>query len=1066
MKKVFYLIFIILFFGPPFFCGQPTLQTINIDGDLADWTNVLSNPNNVTIDGASASNCLYSTDRDCPVQSTGRDMVKFAWTYDSDNIYLYVERIGSSSNIQNFFYIMDVNQDKVADSNDFVLHVSYQGNRRLTDITLFKYGPLNPSGDSLVDANGFADGYNMPGSLISIPSSDPSYFVVNNLTAGNTSGTAFESYVPWSKLLVPSGTPVFFHVSSGNNASLSQVDDNLGGPGGGIGAFAYYWVQIYPDNLSSISPGQNISFNHTVKNNGSFDDIVDFYSVSSSLLAVSIYIGPTLIARDAQGNGSYEDAEDYLNPSYDTNSNNRPDIPLSAWATENITVLIETSILPSYSYEVTEIYAVSSGDSSFSKAMDQIYIGDMILYPNNILNGVASEYVYFDHTLFNGRADDYIKFNVASTLGFDVYLYMSTELLGIDYNGNGSWDYVNTSYDSDADGSPDVYLSNGDSISLTLYVPIPSSATVGSSEEITLLASGLTNGGSTSVTNVLNIKQSLYFSPSYSFTDGKEMYAASGQSIFFSHTIQNNSAFQRKFSFYAPSFNPYNENGWQIVIWSDPNGDGNPSDGEVINNTEYISPNGGEFNCVVEIRIPSSVSPPAVSNSSVSIVKCNDSECTSFDTSITATVEDDLKVSYIIPFSDSNYTINSNNFTGCLTLYSKAFNIAPDQYGRYGIRIVDPNSNTIKDEPKNSDSSGSFTDVYTFTANAITGTYRLRLIDGGNVIDDVPLTIERSGISTLSIDRLGKNIEDTLAFSASLLNSNEFVDYSSTKLYYIIKDPTETLYLTSSGSWESLTSTSYSRLLSPISVLTGENFKSDTNFVSVSFPSYGKYSACITWELSCGNLENLADNISSDCINFYVVNLKSYKEFERTTEQNNFLTSDTIYFKGEGYEPLYSYIVAIYDSSNNLVGYETQTSESNGNLLYTKMGNTLSVGSYLFVVYPATITPPSVFSSNFPYTLSTHNVTIVEVVLLRFGGVTSLNPLTPTKPEIFINYPSDPSLSLERDAESYGFLSGSSFQHEISDLSTSPPLVFYQLYGVIGDTLRVSKDGGKITITY
>ena len=74
------------------FAGTPTLKTITVDGDMSDWAEVLSNPIQVTTDGISSDPCSLSdpVDRDCPVQSNGRDLSEFAWTYDSNNIYLYV----------------------------------------------------------------------------------------------------------------------------------------------------------------------------------------------------------------------------------------------------------------------------------------------------------------------------------------------------------------------------------------------------------------------------------------------------------------------------------------------------------------------------------------------------------------------------------------------------------------------------------------------------------------------------------------------------------------------------------------------------------------------------------------------------------------------------------------------------------------------------------------------------------------------------------------------------------------------------------------------------------------
>lgn len=1072
MKKIrIFLFFVTTLFGFFYliniFSGAPTLKTIIINGNMQDWSEVLTNPNNVTLDGVSASNCANSTDRDCPVQSTGRDMVKFAWTYDSNNIYLYVERVGSSSNIQNFFFIMDVGQDKLANSTDFVLHVSYQGSNRLTNLTLYRYLPLNPSGDPLVDANGFADGYRMLGSLVAIPSNDPSYFVVSGITGGSITGEAFETYLPWNKILVSSGTPIFFHVASGNNASLSQVDDNLGGPGGRIGAFAYYWVQIYPDHLSSVNTGNNISYSHTVKNNGSFDDTIDLYATSSNGLPLSILLGGTLIAKDSNGDGDFVDAEDYLNASYDSNSNGRPDLQLSEWSTQNIDVQIETSLLPSNSYDLTTIYAVSSGDGSYSFCKDETYIGDLLLIPDINTNGTPSGYVYLEHTLINERMDDYIKLGVNSLSEFSIYLYLGVELLGIDNEGDGIWNYVNPSYDSNSDGFPDIFLSQGSSIGLILYVTIPSSAVIGTFDSITFSANAHTNGGSSSAFDIINIKPSFSFVPSYSFTTSTEKYGAPNHSTYFSHKLTNNSTTPKRFTFYATGFEPSNDSSWTITIYSDPNGDGNPSDGSVISYTDYIPAQGGEFNIVVEIAVPSSVLPPAVSNSSVTAVKCLSADCSSYDTNVKETVEDDIKVSYIVPFSDNLFTISESHFAPCKKLYSKAFNVVPDQVGRYRVKLLDPSSNTVRDVAKNSDSGGSFTDEYLFPANSPSGNYKLQLIDNSSILDEANIFIERNGSEQVQVSKMGRELTDSLTFEYLLSNNNSYVDFRQSKVFLVVTDPTNSLYLKEDGTWGATASGVYSKMVNGIDVNAGENIQSSTGFATVTFPSYGQYTLCSSWEFECGFFSEPLDNISNSCTNFYVVSMESYSDSERTSLKEQFVTSDYIYFSGEGYLPSTAYIVAIYNSSGSRVSYSTKLSESDGKLLYDIAPSTLSEGNYTLAVFPSGITPPLTYISNYQYELSLDDFSVYQIVLLRYGGVTSLNPHTPPKSDVFVNYPQDPSLSFQRDAESYGFLSGSSFNHEVTDLSpSSPPIVYYQLYGNTGDTLRVLKDGAKITITY
>ncbi len=59
---------------------------------MSDWTAVLADPDNNVCDGPAGG----LIDRDAPVQSTGRDLTHFEYTWDATSIYLFTERVGSS----------------------------------------------------------------------------------------------------------------------------------------------------------------------------------------------------------------------------------------------------------------------------------------------------------------------------------------------------------------------------------------------------------------------------------------------------------------------------------------------------------------------------------------------------------------------------------------------------------------------------------------------------------------------------------------------------------------------------------------------------------------------------------------------------------------------------------------------------------------------------------------------------------------------------------------------------------------------------------------------------------
>ena len=241
------------------------LTTINIDGNMGDWTAVLADPYQHTYDGPAGG----LPDLDSPVQSTGRDLSDFAWTYDATYLYFYVGRVGSSSNQQQWFFYLDTNDDGLLQTGEPVVNVTWKGSNRRTDVTLYTYNATAGGGDALSDPSGSADGWSMPGTVSLIGA-------VETNRGGSSDGLSMESRISWANIGVPSGTPVGFHVASSNSTNIpTQLDDNMGGPGGGAGSTRIGGVIIAPDGAGTVVSGGYSVVAHTVTNVGSSDDQFD-----------------------------------------------------------------------------------------------------------------------------------------------------------------------------------------------------------------------------------------------------------------------------------------------------------------------------------------------------------------------------------------------------------------------------------------------------------------------------------------------------------------------------------------------------------------------------------------------------------------------------------------------------------------------------------------------------------------------------------------------------------------------------------------------------------------------
>lgn len=259
--------------------GQFTLTTINVDGNIADWAAVHADIDNNVCDGPSGG----LADRDAPVQSTGRDLTHFAFTWDQNNVYLFTERVGSASNVQNFVYYADIDNDGLMETGEPIVGASWQGNNRRVQIYVFTYVSAAPGGDPMVDGLGFGDGYTLPGSFANVPqNNNPN----REGTWGAANGQQMEFNVTWAELGLAPGSPFTFHVSSsnvalGSNNFTAQIDDNLSGCGGRLGTMQIPGVTFTPDLALQGSESQTTYAAHGLTNAGTGPDSFDFTSVIS-----------------------------------------------------------------------------------------------------------------------------------------------------------------------------------------------------------------------------------------------------------------------------------------------------------------------------------------------------------------------------------------------------------------------------------------------------------------------------------------------------------------------------------------------------------------------------------------------------------------------------------------------------------------------------------------------------------------------------------------------------------------------------------------------------------------
>ena len=277
--------------------GMPLQTAISIDGNMVDWASVLSDLDNSACDAAD------STDLDYKVQSTGRNLVRISFTYNATNFYMFTQRTGQNNNTQTFIYYCDADNDGLVEAGEPVIAALWQGNNGTVDMEMYAYQPDDPAGDPLVDADGYADGYSMPGTLS----------FVRDLSdgGGDATGTQMEWAVSWADLGVTPGSAMAWHTSSTNvtpgaSSLPNQVDDNLGGCGGQC-AGSNQFGGVEPSPVSAALDAVTYLY-HQIENTGNANDAFDLSSSDTGDFAIVSYT----YYEDVGVVGLYEDGIDLL----------------------------------------------------------------------------------------------------------------------------------------------------------------------------------------------------------------------------------------------------------------------------------------------------------------------------------------------------------------------------------------------------------------------------------------------------------------------------------------------------------------------------------------------------------------------------------------------------------------------------------------------------------------------------------------------------------------------------------------------------------------------------------
>lgn len=1026
-------------------CPPPILKAIAVDGNPNEWSDVLGNCFQTTFDGNGYPSSICPTnDRDCGnINQGGRDLIRFAWTYDADYMYVFLERLEGATSQMRYLFYMDSNQNVYMDNGEKVFQILTLNSSASVD----KYQSYNQAAlrdnDKLESpTTGYADGWAIQGTVTDLtvpappsPGITPLAALFTQNFSDGTVVEGFEARFPWY-LITPINPayatypfPLSFHISSLSGTQVpGSIQDNMGGPGGKTGTFAYSGVTVTPDNTGTSIPGVVKCYTHSVNNTSSFTDSYNLSAVSSQ--------GYSVVVRNSCG-GSAIGATPQINPG-------------SSYAIA-VEITIPGGASPG-TVDVTTVTAASVLDPfhATSSARDTTAIGNLAITPASqsktaCLGGVYCT-VDYAQTITNQLLTDTIDIRAISIQGWKVEYLDGATVFAVDNNGDGAFDSILAGYNNNANSQPDLQVTgSGGTRNFTIRLT-PLSGTPGSTTDtLTITVSSTVNGTQATAVDTTALRLAVELLPAY--ITPNNLYGAKGFPVYFAHVLRNNTNTSAAFTLSAS-----NPDSWPTQWWSDPDGDGNKTDGLTISTSSTIAGNGGTQALVLEVDIPSGTGlTTETTTASVSAAVGS------------ATAQDDIKVAKVAAFINSSFSVQGTFFTNCSSMYGKGLSLVAGTM--YRLLFVNPSSTVVQNHQLQANSNGDIFDSYALTSADATGTWKIQLWDspGTTKLDEIPVVVERNGsVTGVSTGQVAYPMSGTpVSFSANFQNTNTVADFPNLTLEFSIQDQAGTQYMKSDGTFAAGTIDTYTE--TRFGLASGAGTSAASSVATPSFPSRGVYTLHARWKFDCGAA--IPSDTTYDFLVGTVVN--SYTDAAHTTggETFNINNGEIIYLLGDIYKASTSYKYGVYDALNNLVASGTTTTDGSGNLTPQFNPSSMTMtGTYHIGIYPATATVPPTYTAVDlgRYASDSFNLTYRIQNLADSGS--------PNQASLTWNAVPDPTLQqyrIYRSATSGGPYSqiGTSGSASFNDTGLTNCTTYYYVVTFVNGQGQEQPYSGEITVT-
>ncbi|MBN1386607.1 hypothetical protein JW968_06580, partial [Candidatus Woesearchaeota archaeon] len=641
-------------------CSQPPAQkTIVIDGDLSDWSGILGYPENYVIDLIEAMGDLdYPT-----IQSADKDMIKWAYTWNSTHVFYYFKRNAGSNNVAQFLVYMDLDNDGYMNSTDKVARIEFDGQNKKCVDSLHDYAPTGGTPDMIM-----GDGYSMPGGVTN---------EVNDATFDPCSadGLQVEVSYKWEDLGATSGTPLRFHISSGRKGTNlpSAVEDNAGNI-----SSRYAGVDIEASQNKGAKANTTITYIHNVTNFGNDIDTIDIEAIGTRAgWNVTIY-------------------DDSWNELTDSDLDGKADLIMNAGETK--TIYVNFTIPADEDNGIsddTTIKATSSITPSLYDTVEDITtIGTLILLNQHdyLISSGAS--ITYTHTVMNLNDPDVVEVAVKQTSDWNYALR---------YPNGTEID------DTDSDGIADFgNLSSGESKDFLLVVEVPSGADLSTSNTFTIYANFSSN-----LSIHANVQDKATIDERIQIQKNESGKAGVGSYIYYRHNVTNS---------YNESdilnLNWTGTLGWTATFYEeDKITELTDTNSDSMIDTGPIGPYGESKNIYVKLSVPSDATD---GTSELTYIQAT----SSLDPDHSDLVMDNTTAYYMLVFNDSGRTNVDQYYKRNERVYAEAYGLQGT--GKVFFQWIDPNATVQRTSPTiNVDAGGQAQDDYLLNLTAIFGQWTL-----------------------------------------------------------------------------------------------------------------------------------------------------------------------------------------------------------------------------------------------------------------------------------------------------------------------------------------------------